>query len=97
VSPAVNVPSVGIGIRLLNTQLNCIRDVEIWNFDVGIDFPAGFTGYTTIERFEITACTTGIRMRDGSNGVLISSGSTSRARPGLRVPVVAAASSSPRW
>jgi hypothetical protein len=74
VTPSLGVPAVGVGVRLLNTYLNSLRDLEIWNFDVGIDFPAGFTGYTAIERFEINACRTGIRMRDGSNGALISSG-----------------------
>lgn len=74
VTPSLGVPAVGIGIRLLNTQLNCLRDLEIWNFEVGVDFPAGFTGYTAIERFEINGCQTGIRMRDGTNGLLLSSG-----------------------
>jgi len=90
VTPSLGVPAVGVGVRLLNTQLNCLRDLEIWNFEVGIDFPAGFTGYTAIERFEINACRTGIRMRDGSNGALISSGRIlgSLARVGSGIPPV---------
>lgn len=74
VSPSLGVAAVGVGIQLSTSHLNVIRDVEIWNFAVGIDFPAGFSGYNAIERFELNGCTTGIRMRDGSNGVLIQSG-----------------------
>jgi hypothetical protein len=82
VEPSIGVQAEGIGVRMFRSQLNIVREVEIWKFAIGIDLgkepvpmdPVNFTGYTAIENFEINACTTGIRLRDASNGVLLKSG-----------------------
>lgn len=82
VSPGIGVPAVGTGVRMYRSHLNIVREVEIWNFELGIELgktlvmgdPGLFTGYTAIENFEISGCETGIRLFNASNGVLLKSG-----------------------
>lgn len=73
----LGVRPTNTGIRASHSQYTLIHDVAIWDFQIGIDLapdPGKFTGQTAIERFEINRCTTGIKLRDATNAVHISSG-----------------------
>ncbi|MEM7350081.1 MAG: hypothetical protein AAF657_04690, partial [Acidobacteriota bacterium] len=60
---ALNQPPQGIGISFDQSLYNHVRDVVIWDFEIGIQFSAGptpYSGHNNVERFEVNRCRTGV-------------------------------------
>ena len=77
VANAIDTPPRGIGISLDQSQYNHVRDVAIWDFDIGIELSAGVTPYSgnnTIERFEVNTCRTGVFVGDHTNACTLENG-----------------------
>lgn len=78
VTPAINIPPVGIGIDLDNALFCRVVDVQVWEFDIGVRFNSGVastdSGYNVLERFEINSCRTGILMGNATNADTVQNG-----------------------
>ncbi|MEM7357295.1 MAG: hypothetical protein AAF657_41150, partial [Acidobacteriota bacterium] len=56
---------------------NHVRDVVIWDFEIGIQFSAGptpYSGHNNVERFEVNRCRTGVLVGDHTNACTLENG-----------------------